>query len=260
MMRNLCFHFHKKAVCVLMVATLLLTGCGSAIPELSEEENEMVSNYAANLLLIYGTNYDSRLVDTSVLPEDLLKLQKQWEAEDAAALAAQEKTPESTDLPDDMGQTGPALETAQNQEKTGENHTDLTTALKLPEGMSAEFAGYDMYQTYMGGEDNAFSLVASEGKQLLILQISFYNSSGADMELDFLDRFPNIIARTNKSHANSAQLTVLTNDLITYKGMVPAGSGTILCLVFEVTDAITSVDSLDLVVTMDSDVNSVTLF
>ncbi|MCR5033668.1 MAG: hypothetical protein K6A92_12515 [Lachnospiraceae bacterium] len=257
---------HTKGLCAALAGMLLLTGCGSAIPELSEEDSELVSNYAAELLLVYGTNYDSRLVDTSVMPEDLLKLQEQWAAEEAAALAEQKESEESTDLPDDGGAAAQSSDTGNGStpsggpKSTNEHQTDLTTALKIPEGMTAEFVGYDTFQSFVGGDNNAFSIVASPGKQLLVVQLNFYNGSGMDQELDFLDAFPNIIARINHAHANSAQLTVLTNDLITYKGNVPAGDSRLLCLVFEISDSITSIESLDLVITISNDVNAVTLF
>ncbi|MCR4588467.1 MAG: hypothetical protein K5682_08680, partial [Lachnospiraceae bacterium] len=209
-----------------------------------------------------------RLVDTSIKPDDLLKLEEQWAAEDAAALAEENKPEESTDLPDDGGsnassQSGSSSSGSSDSgiaSDASENHTDLATALKVPSGVSVDFAGYDTYKSFVGGENNAFSLVANEGKQLLVVQLNFYNNNASDVELDFLDAFPNIIARTNNSHANSAQLTVLTNDLITYKGTIAAGSNQILALVFEISDSITSIDSMDFVVTIDGDVSVVTIF
>ena len=55
----------KKLVVMLciMTMTLSLSGCGNAIPDMSEEESAMITEYAAGLLLKYDKNYSSRLVE-----------------------------------------------------------------------------------------------------------------------------------------------------------------------------------------------------
>ena len=55
----------KLSMLLLCFMMLGLTACGNAIPEMTEQENAMVSEYAANLLLQYSGSYHSRLVDTS---------------------------------------------------------------------------------------------------------------------------------------------------------------------------------------------------
>ena len=49
---------------LILSATLLFAGCAQ-YPDLTEEENEMVSEYAVSLLLKYDKDNHSRLVDTS---------------------------------------------------------------------------------------------------------------------------------------------------------------------------------------------------
>ena len=49
---------------LILSATLLFAGCAD-YPDLTEEENEMVSEYAVSLLLKYDKDNHSRLVDTS---------------------------------------------------------------------------------------------------------------------------------------------------------------------------------------------------
>lgn len=47
-----------------------LSGCGQTVPVLTEEENEIITEYAVNLLLKYDKNYNSHLVDLSELEEE----------------------------------------------------------------------------------------------------------------------------------------------------------------------------------------------
>lgn len=47
-----------------ITASLLMTGCG-AMPDLTQEETELISEYAVGVLLKYDKSHGSRLVDTS---------------------------------------------------------------------------------------------------------------------------------------------------------------------------------------------------
>lgn len=50
----------RKRFCFLFIICIFIftmIGCGNEIPEMSEEESAMVSNYAATLLLKYDANY-----------------------------------------------------------------------------------------------------------------------------------------------------------------------------------------------------------
>ena len=51
-------------VCGLMVA-LLTAGCGE-MPDLTQEETDLIAEYAAGILLKYDRDQVNRLVDTSI--------------------------------------------------------------------------------------------------------------------------------------------------------------------------------------------------
>ncbi|MCM1087931.1 MAG: hypothetical protein NC419_07215, partial [Muribaculaceae bacterium] len=48
----------------------ILTGCGNTMPELTEEENDIITEYAVSLLLKYDKNYNSRLIDLAAYEEE----------------------------------------------------------------------------------------------------------------------------------------------------------------------------------------------
>ena len=51
-----------------IVATVMLAGCG-AMPDLTQEETQLISEYAVGVLLKYDTSNSRRLVDTSAYNE-----------------------------------------------------------------------------------------------------------------------------------------------------------------------------------------------
>ena len=62
----------KHILCFFMICILsaVLCGCGNAIPELTQEESDMVANYAAAALLKYDSGYQSRLLNEAQLEEE----------------------------------------------------------------------------------------------------------------------------------------------------------------------------------------------
>ena len=48
-----------------ITAAICMTGCGSIMPDLTEEETEIISEYASGVLLKYDRVYRSRLMDMS---------------------------------------------------------------------------------------------------------------------------------------------------------------------------------------------------
>ena len=53
-----------------ITAAICMTGCGSIMPDLTEEETEIISEYASGVLLKYDRVYRSRLMDMSEYEEE----------------------------------------------------------------------------------------------------------------------------------------------------------------------------------------------
>ena len=55
----------KKGICLVLtaaMATTLLSGCGNAIPELTEVQQDMITEYAVGTVLKYSANYDDKII------------------------------------------------------------------------------------------------------------------------------------------------------------------------------------------------------
>ena len=70
MRKRFCFLF------IICIFIFIMIGCGNEIPEMSEEESAMVSNYAATLLLKYDANYQTKLLNQEQLEKEE-QMQKQ---------------------------------------------------------------------------------------------------------------------------------------------------------------------------------------
>ena len=52
-----------KIIVVLAVSACMLTGCIDSMPDMTEEQSELVAEYAADMLLKYSPNYHYRIAD-----------------------------------------------------------------------------------------------------------------------------------------------------------------------------------------------------
>ena len=66
-----------KGMMILGTMTMMVTGCGNQIPDLTEEQAQKIGEYAALTLLKYDTNHQSRLVDEAVVEEYEEKLEEE---------------------------------------------------------------------------------------------------------------------------------------------------------------------------------------
>lgn len=215
---------YMKASALIASMVLLLTGCGSDFPDMTQEEAQLVGEYAANILLKYDAGNRSRLVSRETVAERDARLAQSEEV----------KIPEQTQTMDPVEDT-PVIEI--DQEANG----DVTTGsweefYGLPEGVVITYQGHDVQSSYSpdGEASDYFALDASEGKMLLVLKFKIENQSQSEQSIDLLSR--NNIIRTTVNGSNSYNIltTMLMNDMSTYVGIVPAGACADVVLLAEV--------------------------
>lgn len=197
---------------------LVLSGCGSAIPEMTKEESNMVSEYAAELLLKYDKNYVSRVVDTTEYHKELERIAEE-ERKAAEAAAAEQARQEAE---------AAALEEA-NSSNVSQAEVQIASSIEefyQIQGVSIQYGGYGVYDSYpeqAEGEDLFFSLDATAGNRFLVLFFDVTNVSGADMEFDMIDLSPKFRVSVNGSANKVPMLCSLPEELLTYKGGIGAG-------------------------------------
>lgn len=58
-----------KILGLMAMSAVLLAGCADAMPELTDDESELIAEYAADLLLKYSPNYDYKIAGEQELAE-----------------------------------------------------------------------------------------------------------------------------------------------------------------------------------------------
>lgn len=223
-----------KGILIGMIAASVLTGCGNRIPEMSEEQEQAVGEYAAMLLLKYDANHRSRLVDLSTVPE-----------EDAIISEIPEEA-----LNQESDQMKPVADTPVI-DQTGENGTgnagSIEELLGLPEGVVLSYRGMEVCNSYPedGQADTYFALEASKGKRLLVLDFALSNQSPSEQSVDVLHQEAVFYVTVNGNYKRGALVTLLMDDLSTYMGSIEAGGEKQLVLLVEIendmADAVSSI-------------------
>lgn len=219
----------KKITAALTAGLLIisLTGCTqNRIPDLTDEQMQMMGEFAAFNLMKYDANGRSRLVDYT----DMLSTPEPEPAQDPAAEGTETQEPQGMDPVDDTPVTGaPGSEAG--------NAYTAASVLGLPEGMEIVFTEYGLYDVYPEGDEGSFALSATEGKKLLVLNFSIINATGQDQEIDFLTLSPQFGITVNGDYSRRAWMTMLENDMTTFVGTVPNAGAVSAVLVIEVEEA-----------------------
>lgn len=215
----------RKILLTAGVCAILLSGCGSSLPDMTEDQVDAIGEYAAITLLKYDANSKSRLVDMATMEEVQKALEEQRLPEE------QETNLPSGDITEPEQQ--PAV--IDNTGNAGNEMADsLEEFLELPEGMRIACTGYEVAQSYQEEGDMYFALEASAGKQLLVLSFALDNQSDEDRGLRFIDLQNSYRVTVNGDYTRTALTTMLDNDLATFMGTVKAGESRTLVLLLEI--------------------------
>ncbi|HBA69497.1 MAG TPA: hypothetical protein DCZ40_09100 [Lachnospiraceae bacterium] len=213
---------------IICVAAMVLpvVACGSPAPELTEEQNDQVVEYAAGLLLKYDENYHGRLVEEEEEPEEEI-VQAVQKTETAA-----EEPEKDTSAADAVRET--AEEDAEEEPEVIENRS--IEEFYGIEGVTISYTGYEVKDTYPdnGEDDLFFAMNASDGCKLIILNFNVANISGQDKSLDMASLGTKFRISINGESYKYALTTMLLNDMSSYIGTIPAGGSENLVLVCEV--------------------------
>jgi uncharacterized protein YkwD len=201
-----------------MVVALLMTGCGlDAMPELTDEESAIITEYAAGLLLKYSPNYDYKIVDDV----EALASEEQTEEESEVVESSE---PESSTEAETLAEAGEVNETIHEAESekvdtdtsTVSLESDLSTALGLnDENVSIIYSSYEICDSYPE-TSTGFSVSASQGGKLLVVHFDLKNEADEDRQVNLMDYNVSAVATINGERSSKALNTLLPNDMISY--------------------------------------------
>ena len=201
----------KKIVATLLaVMAFMMTGCGNAIPDLTDEQLQEVGEYTAMLLLSHDVNYKSRLVDVETL------VTEEPEAPEATPVPEETPAPENAGM--DPTEDTPVVDMTDGQGGEEQSSVRLEEALGLPEQLLLTFTGYEITDSYPKDDsvEEYFTVDAGDGNKLLILNFTLQNQGEGTEIADIGEQKPLIRVSVNGISVNSLA-TFLSNDLTLYK-------------------------------------------
>ena len=253
-------------ISILLAALMTLSACVS-LPDLNEEENEMVSEYAASLLLKYDSDNHSRLVDTSEFMkqyETAVKVRedgirayeaaKQKEEDDRRKEAeAQEALNNRSDSDSASSSNGSSGGDGSGGATVVDNSEPVVTIEEFlnATNYSIEYAEYRLLDSYPEeSTDYFFSMDATSGNKLMVIFFNVTNNGSAS-QLNVYAEGVTFKVNVNGQGYKSVYKTMLQDDLSEYLGDFAAGESRRLVLIYEVPTG-TTISSLSLMVSSNS--------
>lgn len=230
----------KKIILGICIGSLFcITGCGVAFPEITQEQEDAIVEYAANVVMRYTRNYDSRLVDLSLYENPVEKPEEDKE-----------------DKSEEQGGMDPVADTPVVDSSSGETVGNIAQVL-LPEGMDIRFTGYRLVDSYPDDDSgNPYFAMddASAGNKYLVLGFTLSNNTEAEQRTDIFSMDARFTVLINGTERKPVFTTLLLDDLGTYVGTLGAGEEVELVLLAEVSDTLAGeISELSLSATTSTD-------
>lgn len=219
------------------------TGCGQVI-DLTDEENHLIAEYAAELLLKYDRNYDTRynpdeLEDTT---ETMTDTDATTEATTEMVTTTEAATTEQ-DVPADgqTTQTQPVTDEAVKEDIGATVDSDFDIAAFVGESrISVRYAYYMVVDSYPSYDQDGMyiEVQAPEGYKLLVLKFEVENKTNEDQAVDLYNKDVNYNIVVDNSRTTKQMLTILADDLYTYDKTIQASSREEAVLLYTVSDSV----------------------
>lgn len=236
----------KKKMILLVTmctATAIFAGCGEQLPDMTKEQEALVTEYAAGLLLKYDDSFDNGILSAKELEIAEAKEKLQFEREQKQKQLAEEYVAKSEAAKKEKEK---AKEEKNKDKNKGESEQKPNTPsiiessnvgifLNQPD-IEISYSGYMTTKTYPEDGNNIFSVDAAQGKELVVVQYKISNASSADQNVA-MDSSVNkyrLVLGDGNSYGNCS--TLLLDDMAMYKNTLSSGASDSVVLVFEVNE------------------------
>lgn len=219
----------RMILAALLLSVLLIQGCLLETHPLTEEEQNIIAEYAADVLLRHDENHiGAALLSPTPTP-----------------------TPEPTQEPEIVPSLSPTPDPAGNKGngQGGKEDSTITTDLNGVfglEGLEVYYDGY-MEATQISSKEISFALVSGKGKKYICITLVVANTASIRQEFDFSSMDISYQLEGASKKALLPKLTALPDDMQFLNVDLPPEHSVAGVLVFEVNEDIDP-DSCSLVV------------
>lgn len=213
----------RNVVIIALTTSILMSGCGNAIPEMTETQQNMVTEYAVGTLLKYSANYDNRMLvkDMDMDGKTEVSVVEEIQPQENLEVVSPVEETDMTEVPSvSINEPAAAI--------------SIESFLGL-DGFTVQFQGSEVCDAYSGAEENevAFEMRASEGRQLLVLKYSVTNFSDTEQTLDILSK--NVKAKIGADGSEkNALLTMLEDDFLNAETIMGANESRTFVVLSEI--------------------------
>lgn len=207
------------------------------MPDLTQNETDLISEYAVGVLLKYDKGHGRRLVDTTGY--DMEVAEEEPESEEPEV---------PVEEPTESEETTEVVDVSQDEEETQAVVSSVEAYYGIPNVMIS-YTGCEVTDSYppsAEGETLVFAMDASPGTQLLVLHFTAQNLSEGDQPMNLLGYGATFRVSVNGEPSKGALATMLVNDMQTYNGVIPARSAVELVSIVEIPQG-TNVGSIDFI-------------
>lgn len=239
-----------KIMASVLAAATVMTGCGTKIYDMTDEEQQLIVNYSAYALSkhnIYQPDGMTSATETETEEQDTSAAETETETAD-------EKTSEKTDTGHENGNSSQSQQTAPETKPTMQT-VSLAQAIGY-DGLSVSYAGLTREETYKEG--SYYSMEAGSGNTYAVLKFTLSNTTGTDMNVDLFTNTGKYWAAFSGGKEYEAEGSFLTYALNTFQGTIAAGQSVDVVLLFKVPQG-TVCDSVTMSVEKDNVKNLIAL-
>lgn len=224
---------------ILLASTVVLGGCGTSLYELTDDEEDLIVSAAAQ----------------AVAKHNIFQMDGITDVESETEPQMQENTTEQD--------TQQVQEETNTNTHTGGTQTDTQTkeiALSdlLGKNLKVSYKGYSTASSYQEGD--YFSVNATSGKTLIIMNINVKNTGKKNIKIDMLSKDVTFYGCFNGTDRIVEKKILSTKNLSTYQGKIKPGKSIKTVLAFEVSKKqADEISTQDLQVEMDGQMYQVTM-
>ncbi|MBR1623934.1 MAG: hypothetical protein IJ675_08525 [Pseudobutyrivibrio sp.] len=239
--------------------SLLFTGCGEALYDMTDEEESVITLYAAKAVAKFNKNQTIGIanarVKTGELDEEYEPDEPEEEETDEIPIEENAETEYDPVTGEPIISEETVDEASEEEDSSSNTGYSFTSAVDIPnvDFTCSEFDVTNEYKT------NNYVLTKVSGKQYLVLYITAENTSNSAVDFfDYSDRSYSL--SINGGEKSSTQYTPLSNDLANYDGILAAGDTKSFILVFLFNNSsVENISSLELFVTSEGTTRGTTI-
>ncbi|WP_022747614.1 DUF4352 domain-containing protein [Lachnobacterium bovis] len=249
---------NKKGIllALLLSNSLLLSGCVvTPLIELTDEENDLITNYSAKVVAKYNTYQKDGLNCTLPDPE-------QERATEEKKTDTKNEKEETEKNEQKSTETSDKKEIEEGNQSTQENQgTTSSVSLAKVIGHENELTITRTNTTTANSlsEKGVYSISAKQGMTYAVIHLKVTNNTGSNITLNNLMTKIDVTAKINGNTCQPMK-SLLSNDFFTYTGTVTANSSIDMVMLYEIpSDAAAGVGGILLEATVDGTKSAVKL-